>query len=221
MRFGRGIRIILILFAYLLVCVLAYLGVLTYRHNLVGWFLLFSALAYGLGGPYLLVSNLSNKNVVRQERQDRSFWYVLPGFFVVYYVSPLEYLYLARLLPRAGWMQIAGVLLIAVSLFIFTWAFLALKGAYSGRVWVRSGQTLVMHGPYRYVRHPAYAAYLLMALGISIGFSSLVSLLGVPLLLLPGLIYRMKAEEKILSAQFGEQYSAYSLATKRLLPRIW
>lgn len=214
-------NIVLIFSAYLLVCALCYLGVVALRHNLVGWFLLLTALAFGLGGPYLLWSNFRTDAIQRQEKNDLSFWLILPGFLVIFYASPLEYLYLPQLLPRNLSMQIAGLALIALSLLLFEWARWALKDMYSGRLWVRTGQTLVQHGPYRYLRHPAYAAYLLMGLGIAIGFSSLISLLGVPFVLLPGLIYRMNAEENILIGVFGEQYILYSRVTKRLIPYIW
>jgi len=219
---GKLIRnIFLISSAYLLVCVLGYLGFATLRNNLVGWFLLLAALAYGVGGPFLLRSNLKNAGVVQQEKQDRSFWLILPGFLVVYYASPLEYLYMPAYLPRSSWTQIIGLILIVASTLMIAWAQRALKGKYTGRLRVVADQPLVQAGPYHFLRHPAYAGFILMCLGISIGFSSLIGLLAVPFLLLPGLLYRINAEEKILIAQFGEEYIVYSRHTKRLLPGIW
>ncbi len=219
----RGTRILLILCVYLLGCILGYLGFITYQHNLIGWFLILTALAYGLGGPYLLRSNLKKVDVQRQEKRDLSFWLVLPGFLVVFYASPLEYIYLPEYLPfaRTNVMQIIGVGLIIISLMLHGWARWALKGMYSGRVQVKTGHTLVQQGPYHFLRHPAYAAYLLMSLGIAIGYSSLIGLLAVPVLLLPGLIYRMNVEEKLLIAEFGEQYIQYTHRTSRLIPGIW
>ncbi len=69
----RGTRILLILCAYLLICALGYLGFITYQHNLTGWFLILVAIGYGLGGPYLLWSNLKKVDVKRQVRRDLSF----------------------------------------------------------------------------------------------------------------------------------------------------
>jgi len=219
--FIRIVGILLVLSAYLLVCALGYLGFATYSTNLTGWFLILTAIGFGLGGPYLLWTNLNKKGVVRQEKQDRSFWLILPGFLVVFYASPLEYLYLPGIIPHANSLQILGLVLIAVSIFLHAWARLVLKGMYSGRVWVKTGHTLVQHGPYHFVRHPAYAAYIAMCLGIAIGYSSLISLLAVPLLLLPGLIYRINVEEKILICEFGEQYLQYIKLTRHLFPGIW
>ncbi len=217
----RGITIALVSCAYLLVCVLAYLGFITYKHNLIGWFLIFSAFGYGLGGPYLLVRNLRQGGILRQEEKDLSFWFILPGFLAVFYASPLEYLYFPGVIPHGNVAQLIGIALIVASVLIIAWAQRALKGKYSGRVWVVAGQTLVQSGPYRFLRHPAYAGFILMGLGISAGYSSLAGLLAVPTLLLPGLIYRMYAEEKILAAQFGQEYTLYAQRTKRLIPGIW
>src|SRR4030042_7134230 len=102
-------RILLIFSAYLLVFFLGYLGLVTYQHNLTGWFLILTAISYGLGGPYLLWSNLKKERIVHQERQDRSFWMVLPGFLVVFYASPLEYIYMESLIPHAHSLQIMGL----------------------------------------------------------------------------------------------------------------
>ncbi len=219
----QGVRILLISCAYLLVCALGYLGFTTYKSNLTGWFLPLTALAYGLSGPFLLLTNLKKEGVVRQETQDRSFWLGLPGFIVVFYASPLEYLYLSGVLhsPNTIWTQIVGLSLIFVSLSLFVWARSTLKGMYSGRIWVKTGHTLIQLGPYNIIRHPAYASFIIMCFGISIGYSSLISLLAVPLLLIPGLIYRINVEEKKLITEYSEQYIQYSRRTQRLLPRIW
>jgi protein-S-isoprenylcysteine O-methyltransferase Ste14 len=218
-----GIRILVISSAYLLVCALGYSGFATYKYNLVGWFLILTAFLYGLGGPYLLWSNRRKNEVIHQERHDWSFWLILPGFLVVFYASPLEYLYIPEILhdTRATWMQLAGLALIVVSLLLFGWARIALKGMYSGRIQVQTGHILIQNGPYSIIRHPAYASFVIMTLGIAIGFSSLIGLVAVPLLLVPGLIYRINVEEEILSAEFGEQHNRYVCNTKRLVPFIW
>ncbi|OGO60307.1 MAG: hypothetical protein A2032_02665 [Chloroflexi bacterium RBG_19FT_COMBO_49_13] len=217
----RLTRILLILSAYLLVCVLGYLGFITYQHNLTGWFLILTAFSYGLGGPYLLWSHMKKEAITRQERQDRSFWLILPGFLVVFYASPIEYIFLPGIIPHTPALQIIGLALIVASLLLFGWARLALKSFYSGRLRVKDGHMLVQHGPYHIIRHPAYAAYIIMSLGITIGFSSLIGLLAIPFLLLPGLVYRINVEEIILTAEFGDAYDRYSQITWRLIPGIW
>ncbi len=40
-------------------------------------------------------------------------------------------------------------------------------------------------------------------------------------MLVPGFIYRIKAEEKLLIDEFGNEYRRYARRTMRLLPRIY
>ena len=60
-----------------------------------------------------------------------------------------------------------------------------------------------------------------MALGIAIGYSSLLGLAAVILLLLPVTIYRLRLEDKFLAEYFGAQFADYARRTKRLLPLVW
>ncbi len=210
----------LIIIAFLLVCALGYLGFTTYQQNNVGWFLFLTAIAYGLGGPYLIITHLKKEPIRRQESQDLSFWMLIPGFLVVFYLSPLEFL-LLRIFLHTVWIEWAGILLIVLSLLLFFWARLTLRGMYSGLLRVKADHILVQNGPYRFIRHPAYAAYLIMCLGIAIGYSSLIGLLATVLLLLPAFIYRIQVEEALLSAEFPADYFQYTQHTKKLVPGIW
>jgi protein-S-isoprenylcysteine O-methyltransferase Ste14 len=200
---------------------MGYLGLLTLPTNLTGWFLVLTAVTYGLGSPFLFRNHFKKESVVIQENLDLSFWMVIPGFLVVFYAPPLEYLLLDELIPRTLGTQILGMILIIICMVLFGWARGTLKNLYSGHVQVKIGHTLIQHGPYRFIRHPAYAAYIIMGFGIAIGFSSLVGILSIPLLLLPALIYRIFTEEKLLSAEFCEQFEAYSHNTRRLIPGVW
>jgi len=92
---------------------------------------------------------------------------------------------------------------------------------YTGHVQVQTGHRLVRAGPYSFLRHPGYTGFVLMAVGFAVGFSSVVGLTAIPLLLLPGLIYRMNVEEKLLIEQFGDGYREYARVTKRLVPGVW
>jgi protein-S-isoprenylcysteine O-methyltransferase Ste14 len=60
-----------------------------------------------------------------------------------------------------------------------------------------------------------------MALGLCIGYSSLIGLAAIPVLLLPGLAYRMNVEERLLKEQFGDEYRAYARGSKKIIPGVW
>lgn len=78
---------------------------------------------------------------------------------------------------------------------------------------------VVTHGPYQVVRHPAYAGELVMAAACFLAGPSLLAA-AAWLLLLPGIVWRILAEERVLSAD-----SAYALYRQRvswrLAPFVW
>jgi len=79
---------------------------------------------------------------------------------------------------------------------------------------------LMTDGPYRFVRHPRYASFLLLALGFPLVFASV---LGWPLwiLYLVMILRRIEREEPHLRALFGNAYDAYAGRTARLLPGVY
>ena len=158
---------------------------------------------------------------MNEEHSDRSFWFVALGMSAAFYLSPVEYLYFSTRLPRNCWISTLGVVLVTLGIVVFIWARRALRTNYSGHLSTKIGQTLVQSGPYRFIRHPAYAGYLLMAMGISLGYFSLAGLISVLVVLIPSLIFRMAVEEKLLIAHFGDAYHLYMRKTKRLIPGIW
>jgi protein-S-isoprenylcysteine O-methyltransferase Ste14 len=212
----------LILVAPVLAIILACLGLETINSNWFGWVLLLFGIGYVIGGlVYYWRSKGSMKKILGEEKDDRSFWLILPGFLAVFFCSPLEYLFLPGLLPRPVWMQIIGLAFFLSSLALRYWARRVIREMYTGHVQIQAGHRLVQEGPYRYIRHPGYSGFLLMSLGIAIGYSSLIGLASIFILLLPGLAYRMKVEEKLLEQHFGDAYRHYARKTKRLVPLIW
>lgn len=78
---------------------------------------------------------------------------------------------------------------------------------------------LVTKGPYRYIRHPIYAAACLLGWGAILVHWSLVSVaLGV-LLFLGGLA-RLLCEEQLVKQTYPE-YLDYSKVTKRMIPYLF
>jgi protein-S-isoprenylcysteine O-methyltransferase Ste14 len=218
----------LIVIAPILAIMLALLGVETISTNPLGGFLLLVGLAYMIG--VVIVYWIRREHfwdspipgpTIHQEYGDRSFWLITAAMLAVFYLSPVEYLFFAAVLPRTTWMSSSGLTLVILGVMLFLWARRALQENYAGHISVKPGQALVKSGPYRIIRHPAYTGYLLMGLGISLGYSSLAGLAAVFLLLLPGLVYRIHVEEKLLVQYFSDAYRQYSRMVKRLIPGIW
>lgn len=83
-----------------------------------------------------------------------------------------------------------------------------------------SGQTVISTGPYAVVRHPMYAAALLMFLGIPISLGSWWGAL-VLVALVPALAWRLLDEERLLVRGL-EGYAEYRRKVPwRLIPLVW
>lgn len=218
---SRPVNTFLLIFTPVMALGLAGLGVLVLRTNLLGWFLLFMGVSYAIGGPLYVWRRRGERPARQEERGDRSFWLILPGFILPVFGAPLEYLFAPPVLPRMVWMQVVGLLSITAGIFLLSWARRELREQFSGHMRIQEGHHLVQSGPYRFARHPGYLGYVLIVLGIAVGFSSLFAATAMVLLLLPGLIYRMRVEEKMLAEAFGVDYQQYARRVKRLLPWIW
>jgi protein-S-isoprenylcysteine O-methyltransferase Ste14 len=225
---SRTAKFFLLGIAPVLAILLVLLGFATQRTNPLGWFLVLTGVAYPAGVVMVYIirrkhfweSSLGGA-ITQEERGDRSYWLITTGMMVAFYLPPVDYLYFAAIIPRIDWSKASGIGLVLLGTGLFVWARQVLHTNYSGHVSVKSGQTLTQSGPYRVIRHPAYAGYLLMALGISLGYSSLAGLCAVLLLLIPGMVYRIRVEENFLEAHFGDGFHQYASRTKRLIPGIW
>ena len=96
--------------------------------------------------------------------------------------------------------------LVLLGSILFVWARRTLGRHYSGHVSVKKEQELVQSGPYRIIRHPAYAGYLFMTFGLALGYSSLLGFVSTLLILLPAAIYRIRVEDRMLAEHFGTQF---------------
>lgn len=81
-------------------------------------------------------------------------------------------------------------------------------------------ESLVVTGPYRYCRHPIYAAYIgyLVGPGMILGLRSIFLLAGIWWLCLAS--EARFVEERLLHRRFGEQYEAYRRTTPFMIPRV-
>lgn len=75
-------------------------------------------------------------------------------------------------------------------------------------------------GLYRWMLHPSYTGAILTLFGWALVFRSGAGVLLV-LMMIPPLVSRMNAEEELLVAEFGEEYSHYRDRTARLIPGIY
>jgi protein-S-isoprenylcysteine O-methyltransferase Ste14 len=94
-----------------------------------------------------------------------------------------------------------------------------------GRQWslearVLEGHRLVVEGPYRYVRHPIYAAMLGLCVGTALNLTPWAAIVAATAFYLVGTRLRTRAEESLLTRELGEEYRRYAAAVPALVPRL-
>ena len=124
--------------------------------------------------------------------------------------------YLLRPVPLS-----AGVVCLAVGLWLFARSHADLGTNWSISLEVREEHQLVTQGIYRSLRHPMYSALLLYSLGQALVVPNWIvgPSYGVAMVLL--FAFRLGPEERMMVEEFGEDYEAYRRRTKRLVPGIW
>jgi protein-S-isoprenylcysteine O-methyltransferase Ste14 len=91
-----------------------------------------------------------------------------------------------------------------------------------GKMWslhveIREQHELIVSGPYRWVRHPAYSSMVLELLSFGLLLQSRVTSLAVGVLFIPTLVARIRIEEAALREQLAG-YADYQRTTPALVP---
>ena len=113
-----------------------------------------------------------------------------------------------------------GVVLFLVGGTLRLWPVHVLGHRFSGLVAIQPGHELVTSGVYGVIRNPSYLGLVVNSLGWALAFRSGVGVLLVALLI-PPLVVRIRAEERLLRSQFDDDYDAYVARTSRLIPGLW
>lgn len=123
------------------------------------------------------------------------------------------------LIPVLG--QLLALLTVTLCYGIAVWA-MVVNPFFSAvaRIQGERGQQVVTSGPYRWVRHPAYAASFLASLALPFMLDAFWALIP-GLLMVVALVVRTRLEDRMLLEEL-EGYQAYARQTPyRLLPVIW
>src|SRR5262245_33982231 len=143
-------------------------------------------------------------------REDRSNRWVVAAFAVIGLLAAYLPAYTDRI---AFWtfdgdgVRWVGVFLFAAGGALRLLPVFVLGDRFSGLVAIQPGHTLVVTGVYRFIRHPSYLGLLVSALGWVLAFHSVVGVL-LAALMIPPLLARIGAEERLLRSHFGAEYEA-------------
>ena len=157
---------------------------------------------------------------VREDRADR--WVI-----VVFALIGLLDAFLPAWTDRAGFWTLdediirwLGVVLFAAGGALRIWPIFVLGHRFSGLVAIQPEHTLVKSGVYGVIRHPSYVGLLINSLGWGLAFRSGVGVLFTALII-PPILARIRAEERLLRIHFGDEYDAYCAWTSRLIPGFY
>jgi protein-S-isoprenylcysteine O-methyltransferase Ste14 len=123
-------------------------------------------------------------------------------------------------MPLPLWMRWAGVGMALLGFALLQWAQNTLGKNWSDTPRMIKEQSLITSGPYQYIRHPIYTAFLLI-LGSTFLISAnwLVGLVWIGMTVLE-VASRIGFEENLMLEYFGDQYREYMKRTGRLLPKL-
>jgi len=103
---------------------------------------------------------------------------------------------------------------------LLQWGQTVLGDSWSDTPRMMKGQSLITRGPYKFIRHPIYTAFILI-LGslLLISANWLVGLSWLSMVIFE-VTARMKSEEKLMIEFFGDSYRDYITRTGRLFPKL-
>lgn len=123
----------------------------------------------------------------------------------------------------AGWLRgviwFSGVLILAISIFLMECSLRALGEQWSLTARILEKHELIMRGPYRFLRHPIYAAMLGMLLGSGLLVGHWASLTAGVFCYGLGTRIRIRLEERLLWEAFGKEYADYIRSVPAIFPR--
>lgn len=117
-----------------------------------------------------------------------------------------------------GWLGL-GLMVLAVGLRF--WAMRVLGRFFTRTLLTTSDQQIVTGGPYRIIRHPGYAASILLWTAAGLATGNWIVFVLIFLADTAAYAYRIKSEEAMLIGQFGSRYRDYIQNTWRIIPYIY
>jgi protein-S-isoprenylcysteine O-methyltransferase Ste14 len=120
--------------------------------------------------------------------------------------------------PLIPTIAILGVVALCGALLLFYRSHADLGRNWSISLEIRNEHRLVTTGIYRFVRHPMYSSFFLLAVAqlmlLPNWFAGATGLIGVGMLY----AFRIRQEERMMTERFGAEYRDYVAHTARLIP---
>jgi protein-S-isoprenylcysteine O-methyltransferase Ste14 len=121
-------------------------------------------------------------------------------------------------LPGLPWSAWLGVAIGAGGIALRLWAVLVLRERYTRTLLIQDEHAIERGGPYRWVRHPGYLGSLLCLNGIALASGNWITFLASLAVTAAAYGYRIRVEDEMLVAAFGDPYARYRREVGALLP---
>jgi protein-S-isoprenylcysteine O-methyltransferase Ste14 len=115
-------------------------------------------------------------------------------------------------------LRLAGLALAIGSAVFAAWAMWSLGKSYGIRMDLFEGHRLVTTGPYRLTRHPMYLGIVSYHVGATLAMESLALLVITLAYVIPFTAARIRAEDRVLAAGFGDDFRAFAGRVPALVP---
>ena len=146
-------------------------------------------------------------------------FYVMVGLTaLIFGGTALEFFLVKRVFH--AWISMSGVALFVLANLLRLRAIQALGSFWSLHVEIREGHQFVRSGPYAFIRHPAYASFVLEHIAVPLAGNAWWSLTASFLLYIPMVLLRLNKEESALVIRFGDAYRAYQCDVGALIPKL-
>src|SRR5262249_17943774 len=146
---------------------------------------------------WLLAALFTKRSVYRESGAQR-LRYIIPimiGCYLLFSGYRLPYPFNIQIIPlNHPFLLTAAILCLCGVSFCF-WARAVLGRNWSGTVTLKENHVLIVHGPYRLVRHPIYTGLLAMALGTALQQGNLAGIIGLILIFVSFWIKAIHEEE--------------------------
>ena len=146
------------------------------------------------------------------------------GYFLVFFQPPHQ----PFLPPVAALSGAAGILFAIVTLgiavasgWLIEYSVRTLGKQWAMRARLVEGHQLITAGPYAYIRNPIYTGMLGMLIATGLATEHWTALIIATPIFAAGMVIRIRTEEKLLRAEFGEAFDEYARRVPAVLPGIY
>lgn len=158
--------------------------------------------------------------VVKHERREKFLYYLVGmGLIPIFFYLLTSWIDTFRLPFPAGIRWLGAGLIFAGDL-LFIWSHKALGSNWSPILEIRKGHTLVTDGPYRFIRHPMYAAIFLIGIGVLLLSANWIVALSYMMPTASLYLVCVSDEEEMMIGQFGDEYRPFMTRTGRLISKL-